>query len=109
MDFMLGGIAGVMGVLAVQSMMSLAGRARIYEVDGRQVVEFMHRADRKRGLAGGPSISGAPRALPRRAPGGVLPGVDGMSSAGGTRFPVGVVKALPRRLRVIATAQAGSR
>ena len=108
MDFMLGGIAGVMGVLAVQSMMSLAGRARIYEVDGRQVVEFMHRADRKRGLAGAPSLSG-PRALPRRAPGGVPPGVDGMSSAGGTRFPVGVVKALPRRLRVIATAQAGSR
>jgi hypothetical protein len=107
MDFMLGGITGVMGVLAVQSMMSLAGRARIYEVDGRQVVEFMHRADRKRGLAGAPSISDAPRALPRRAPGEPR-GVDGTSSAGGTRFPAGVVKTLPRRLRVIAAAQTGS-
>jgi hypothetical protein len=95
-------------VLAVQSMVSLAGRARVYEVDGRQVVEFMHRADRKRGLAGAPAIPGAPRALPRRAPGEIPRGVDGMSSAGGTRFPAGVAKALPRRLRVIATAQAGS-
>ncbi len=107
MDFMLGGIAGVMGVLAVQSMMTLASRARVYEVDGRQVVEFMHRADRKRGLAGAPAISDA-RVLPRRAPGGISPGVDAMSPAGGTRFPVDVAKALPRRFRVIAGAQAGS-
>jgi hypothetical protein len=107
MDFMIGGIAGVMGVLAVQTMMSLAGRARIYEVDGRQVVEFMHRADRKRVLAGAPSIPGA-RATARRAPGGIPRGVDGMSPAGGTRFSADVVKPLPRRLRVIASAQAVS-
>ena len=77
MDFMLGGIAGVMGVLAVQSMMSLAGRARIYEVDGRQVVEFMHRADRKRGLAGGPSSP----ALRERCRGELLAGSPRGSTA----------------------------
>jgi hypothetical protein len=87
MDFLFGGIAGMAGILAVQTLMNRVGRARIYDLDGRQLVEFMHLSELRLGQA-------CADPLPPLWVGRVSP-------AGGTRYRAGASEAAPRRLRVV--------
>jgi hypothetical protein len=103
MDFLFGGFAGVAGMLALQAMMSHVGRARVYDVDGRKLVEFMHRTETQRGVARAVLLTRTPTFSSRPLPSAVPRGVDGASPANGTRPGLDSPKGA-RLLRVVATA-----
>jgi hypothetical protein len=104
MEYVFGAFAGMAAILLVQAARSGAARVRCYEIDGRGLVEFMHRS--RVAHRGDPSTT-APRA-PREIP---LPevrrGVSAMSPGMGTRTGIATASPSPR-LRIVPSASIGT-
>jgi hypothetical protein len=104
MEYVLGAFAGMAAIILVQAARSGAARVRCYEIDGRGLVEFMHRS--RVAHRGDPAATAlrAPREVPLPE---VRRGVCAMSPGMGTRTGIGTASPSPR-LRIVHSATIGN-